>query len=306
MRRSLLCLALTAAPLAAQMPASTPPELADSLVLDHQFQAGADDRAPLALEAGTVYRAEADRADIQLEVVPVPPGHHAPYVTATARGVSETDQITFEIYPMTSGQVEIRVLGGAPGAVTHLQVYLDRRRSQSRRLAAEGPGWTGGLEIRLGFHDPYRQGLSTVAGGGLVLDACANFRPGPEVRNRLSGCIIGIEYQSGVSPFQSTKLFIEPRLHLWGGPSAAGMSGNEVGLLGRVAFGLGSSRPGDSLGTKSSSYYGVGAYLAHDIAPDAIGTGWQLQLVAMHAFAAGGGSDWSGADLVSVGIARYF
>lgn len=316
MRRLVVGLMLAAVSASAQSPAAPPgparPDTGrnDVLILDHLFESGSLEHVPVFLQKGAVYRAEFDHPGVQLELY-TQPGDQPPYSLVTDRDLDPENRITYEVYPSQDETVELRVVGGEPGAATHLRLYRDRRATTHREAIAHSTGWALGLEVQGGIHSSYA-GDTTLGTGGSVLEACLSFRAGPGVAAGTSGCAFGVEFQRGVSQFTLTYFFIEPRFRLFGPMPTVGRPSTEVGLLLRGATGNFAQTTGPGVAPPDPKVIGAGVYLARDIESNEKGTGWSVlgSVTESVAFGIGGngvtGRRNANFTSITLGIGRYF
>ena len=313
MRHILLCLALTAAPVAAQStptPANSNAGSTDVLVLDHLFESGLLEHVPVFLQKDAVYRAEIDHPGVELQWY-TQPGDKPPYAIVTDRELDPENRITYEVYPSQDETVELRVVGGAPGEATHLRLYRDIRASKHREAIIHSPGWAIGLEVEAGLHTSYA-GDTTLGTGGTAIDACLSFRSGPGFADGTSGCAFGVEFQGGVSQFRLTYFFVEPRFRLFGQSPVTGHPSTEAGLLLRGALGSFAQTTGPGIAPSDPKVIGAGIYVARDIDSDEKGDGWGMMasLSESVAFSIGGsavaGRRNASFATLKVGVGRYF
>lgn len=313
MRYLLLCLGLTAAPVAAQAAPAAPASdtgRTDVLVLDHLFESGLLEHVPVFLQKDAVYRAEFDHPGVQLEWY-TQPGDQPPYSIEVGQNLDPENRVTYEVYPSKDETVELRVVGGQPGEATHLKLYRDIRATKHRVAMVHAPGWAIGLEFQAGLHTSYA-GDTAFGTGGTTLEACLSFRAGPGIASGTSGCAFGVEFQNGVSQFRLTYFYIEPRFRLFGAEPVAGHPSTEGGLLIRGALGSYAQTTGAGIAPPDPKVLGFGAYIARDIESDEKGNGWAIQGSVTYSVAMGAGGDGvlgrrnATFTSVKVGVGRYF
>jgi hypothetical protein len=306
-------LVLLAGPLLAQdeAPASqaTPVDtMADVLVLDQHYSAGAGELARVFLESGQVYRGELSSPEVTLAIRAVGGRIRAPRVYPILGPESSSEASVVELYPDADGIYEIRAVGARGGAIaTHLRLYRDIRESHRRVALVNKPGWEIGFEIAGGWHSGFAQsGALLVAGApaphaGTDVEACFTAR---RELGRTGFCVLGIGYQSQVGDRSILWFFTEPRLLLVGNPARKATKW-EAGALFR--FGLGSVERM----APTPLMFAPGAYVARQIHSGAHGPSWTIQGSYSHAWFTGFPEPFGRAgtqphgDRITLGLAWY-
>lgn len=277
-------------------------DTADVLVLNHDYT-GPGEFARVILLKGEVYKAFISEPNASLEIYPVKGG--PPIFTAR----EESDQpgasgvTVISIYPRADAEYQIRLLEGGP--VVNLKVYRDIRASHRRQKILREPGWEVGAEIAGGMHTGYR--LHTAGAlvddsddGGGHIEACFSARSGPGILQYVSGCAIGLGWESRPGSVGVLWFFMEPRVRFLGG-RPRGKSNTEFGAVFRAGFGQVSKV------SQTPTLIAPGLYASRNLRRNLKGNGWSFTLRWNHYLVGnrGEGTHKVGAELISLGLGYY-
>lgn len=279
-----------------------PQDSTDVLVLDHDFT-GPGEFARVFLQKGLVYKAIISEPSASLEIYPIKGGSNV----FTAR--EESDQpgasgfTVLSVYPRADAEYQVRLLEGGP--VVNLKIYRDVRASRRRQKVINEPGWEIGGEIAGGFHSGYKLHTASVLGednddlGGHI-EGCFSARSGPGILQYVSGCALGIGWDSRPGSVGVVWFFMEPRVRFLGGKER-GKSNTEVGAVLRVGFGQVSKV------SQTPTLIAPGLYASRNIRRDLKGNGWSFTLRWNHYLVGNRGRDTHkvGAEMISLGLGYY-
>jgi len=211
----------------------------DVLVLDHDFT-GPGEFARVFLLKGQVYRAELSTGDASLEIYPVKGGPPVFFAREESDAPGASGTTVLSVYPRADAEYQIRLIQGGP--VVTLRLYRDIRASRRRQKVLSEPGWEIGGEVAFGGHTGYL--LNTTSGGitdsdrsGLHVEGCFSARSGPGILQYVSGCAIGMAWDTRPRSKGTLWIYLEPRIRFLGG-RPRGQSNTEIGTLLRVGFGM--------------------------------------------------------------------
>lgn len=287
--------------------AAEPEDLADVLILDHDFIAGGSEFVRVFLQGKRVYRAELSTPDLTLLIRSPLPRVELPRVYSLIGPDTPSGMSVVEIYPDVDGEFEIRSSWAGKDAVgTRLRLYRDGRESRRRAAIVKRPGWEIGIELAAGWHTASgTPGQSSLVAAdreaGTDVEGCfvARNAPGMPV---LSWCAIGLGVESR-SPAKSVFwVFTEPRVNLIGA-ARPGRSNWELGLLFRVGMGSTDGMAQDPI------LLAPGLYFARHIRSGLDGSGWSFLASYSHAtmlnLEQASGASRPGNDRLRLGIGWY-
>lgn len=234
---ALLLVLLPSVSFAQQVVEHTPRDSTDALVLEHDFT-GPGEFARATLLKGEVYRAELSTEDAVIDVYPIKGGSPV-FINPEEYGAA-SGQAMYTVYPTTTAEYQFRLVSGGP--VVRLRLYRDLRRSIRRQKVIDTPGWEVGAEAGIGGHSGYLlntegAGVRDSKDGGVDFEGCFSARSGPGILRYISGCAFGVGWDARGDARGVAWFFIEPRFRIIG-TKPRGISNNEIGVLGRAAYGM--------------------------------------------------------------------
>jgi hypothetical protein len=296
----------TAMAATAQQDSTTPVmaarDSADVLVLEHDFT-GPGEFARVFLLKGQVYRAVLSTGDASLEISPLKGGPPVFFAREESDAPGASGTTVLSVYPRSDAEYQIRLIQGGP--IVTLRLYRDIRASRRRQKVLSEPGWEIGAEIAAGGHTGFllntaRNGVTDSDRGGLHLEGCFSARSGPGVLAYVSGCAIGLAWDSRPKSRGTLWFFLEPRIRLYGG-RPRGRSNTEIGGLLRAGFGM------VNKASVTPTLIAPGAYLTRNIRKNLAGKGWAFTLAWRHYLVGnrGEGSHKVGAEMFAAGLGYY-
>ena len=256
----------------------------DSTLVDVTVDPAAPGVISLQLLKGVVYRAS-------FSVPGVTIGFRAtrrvgtPLVVGKAPASGSTAGNTFEIYPASSGPVDLEAIFHGPSAPARLLVWTDVRATSLRFHSGLTGWWEPGIEMQVAPHGSFALDTSAVAKSGLSYGLCFALRNGPSPHGVVNGCLFGVEGIGGGVDYGYWSIYAEPRFRVMGRGRARTGWATEGGIATRLAWvddpgkGHNLSRPlGGSV--YLTTIYGGGVYVARDQQVDGEGRGWRTMLIA--------------------------
>lgn len=275
---------------------------ADVLVLDHDFT-GPGEFARVFLLKGQVYRAVLSTGDASLEIYPVKGGPPVFFAREESGAPGASGTTVLSVYPRADAEYQIRLIQGGP--VVTLRLYRDIRASRRRQKVLSEPGWEIGAEVALGGHTGFL--LNTTSGGitdsdrgGLHVEGCFSARSGPGILQYVSGCAIGMAWDTRPRSRGTLWIFLEPRIRFYGG-RPRGQSNTEVGTLLRVGFGM------INKASVTPTLVAPGLYVTRNIRKNLAGKGFAFTLAWHHYLVGhrGEGTHKVGAEMLTAGFGYY-
>lgn len=279
-----------------------PRDSADVLVLEHDYT-GPGEFARVFLLKGQVYKAILSTGDANLEIYPVKGGAPVFFAREESDAPGASGNTVISIYPRADAEYQIRLLEGGP--VVTLRLYRDIRASRRRQKILSEPGWEIGGEIAGGFHSGFllnadEPDVRDSDEGGAHIEGCFSARSGPGILQYVSGCAIGLAWDSRPHSVGVLWFFMEPRVRAFGG-RPRGKSNTEVGGVLRVGIGTVSKI------NRNPTLIAPGLYLTRNIRRNLSGNGWSFTLRWNHYLVGnrGEGTHKVGSDMVSLGLGYY-
>jgi hypothetical protein len=283
-------------------PAMEARDSTDVLVLEHDFT-GPGEFARVFLLKGQVYRAVLSTGDASLEIYPVKGGPPVFFAREESDAPGASGTTVLSVYPRADAEYQIRLIQGGP--IVTLRLYRDIRASRRRQKVLSTPGWEIGGEIAAGGHSGFllntETGLVTDSDrGGLHVEGCFSARSGPGVLRYVSGCALGLAWDTRPQSKGALWFFLEPRIRFYGG-RPRGQSNTEFGGLLRAGFGM------INKVSVNPTLIAPGLYLTHNIRKNLGGKGWAFTLAWRHYLVGnrGEGTHKVGAELVTAGLGYY-
>ena len=287
---------------AAAREAGQPGDSANVLVLEHDFT-GPGEFARVFLQKGQVYRAELNTGDAVLEIYPLKGGPPVFFAREESDAPGASGQTVLSVYPRADTEYQIRLVSGGP--IVTLRLYRDIRASRRRQKILSEPGWEIGGEVAAGGHSGFelntaRAGLTDSDRAGAHVEGCFSARQGPGVLRVMSGCALGLAWDSRPRSKGTLWFFIEPRLRLMGG-RPRGQSNTEIGGLLRVGFGMVSKV------NRNPTLIAPGLYVSRNIRLNQSGKGWSFTLAYHHYLVGnrGEGTSKVGSEMMTLGVGYY-
>jgi hypothetical protein len=282
--------------------AAAPRDSADVLVLEHDFT-GPGEFARVFLLKGQVYRAVLSTGEASLEIYPVKGGPPVFFAREESDAPGASGQTVLSVYPRADAEYQIRLIEGGP--VVTLRLYRDIRASRRRQKVLSEPGWEIGGEIAAGGHSGYE--LNTTGGGltdsdqaGVHVEGCFSARQGPGALRVVSGCALGLAWDSRPESKGALWFFIEPRVRFFGG-RPRGVSNTEAGALLRGGFGMVEKV------SRNPTLVAPGLYASRHIRVNQSGKGWSFTLAWHHYLVGnrGEGTHKVESEMVSLALGYY-
>jgi hypothetical protein len=279
-----------------------PRDSTDVLVLDHDFT-GPGEFARVFLLKGQVYRAVLNTGDAALEIYPLKGGPPVFFAREESDAPGASGQTVLSVYPRSDAEYQIRLISGGP--IVTLRLFRDIRASRRRQKVLSEPGWEIGGEIAAGGHSGFElntapEGLTDSDRAGTHLEGCFSARQGPGVLRLMSGCALGLAWDSRPRSNGTVWFFIEPRVRFTGG-RPRGQSNTEVGALLRGGFGMISEV------NRNPTLVAPGLYVSRNIRVNQGGRGWSFTLAYHHYLVGnrGEGSHKVGSEMMTLGLGYY-
>lgn len=277
-------------------------DTADVLVLEHAFT-GPGEFARVFLQKGQVYRAVLNTGDAALEIYPIKGGPPVFFAREESDAPGASGETVLSVYPRADAEYQLRLVSGGP--VVTLRMYRDIRSSRRRQKVLSEPGWEIGGEIAAGGHSGFElntavEGLTDSDQGGAHIEGCFAAREGPGVLRLMSGCAVGLAWDSRPHSNGTLWFFIEPRVRFFGG-RPRGQSNTEVGGLLRGGFGM------ISKVNRNPTLVAPGLYASRNIRVNQSGKGWSFTLAWHHYLVGnrGEGTHKVGSEVVTMGLGYF-
>ncbi len=279
-----------------------PSDDADVLLAAVDLLVGTNEPIRVFLQKGQAYRIELSRNDVSLEFRMPTKSIEPPFFSALEGASRASGESAFEVYPRADALYEVRIIGGLRGASTTIKLYRDVSGSKRRQKIIASPGSEIGMEVSFGMHTAYpitrsRFGSPAPDGEtGADVHLCFSVRAQAASRGRLSGCALGVGYQSRPDAESSVVwIFTEPRLRIVGG--GGDRSAIEAGFLTRLGLGI-----VNSINVNPVSV-APGVYVAYNIRRDGAQGGWTL--IASYARAWISGTEGAQSSRFAIGLGRF-
>ncbi|HWA40042.1 MAG TPA: hypothetical protein VG712_00425 [Gemmatimonadales bacterium] len=275
----------TATPLSAQAPDRDRP----ALLADETFSEGGFDPVRVFLARGTVYRVEFSEPAVILsmrswESKPLP------FVVTVNLGPDATGRTNYELRPQVDGVIEFKPEYVQSGKAVRFRIWsLGDGSHGVHAAAAHRPvRWEFGVMVERAHHGAYVNSIIRYAEAGGSSSICAAIRNGPGILERLWGCIVGLDWETGGAEFRTKWMYTDPRIRVVQQQLANGVR-VEAGISMRYGQRLAEPTKADTVERIGTSMYSVGGYAGLQLRERTIGT-WTI-LATMNAQHVSGRND---------------
>lgn len=297
----------TAAPLTAQRAAPPPSRDHPGLLADETFSEGGFDPVRVFLARGTIYRAELSEPALVLnmrswESKPLP------FIIDITHGADVSGRTVYELRPQVDGVVEFKPEVVTSGKAIRFRIWSLGDGSRGEYLATESPPvrWEFGVMLERAHHGEYVNSVIRYAEAGSSTSICAAIRKGPGILERVWGCVIGLDWETGGAEFRTNWVYTDPRIRVLERELANGAR-IEAGISMRYGQRLAEPIKPDSVEHIGISMYSVGAYAGLQLHERTIGT-WTI-LATMNAQHVGGRNDkapGAGTSVFRLTLGKFF
>lgn len=281
-------LLLAASPSTAQV---TPAPTRDTpaLLADETFSEGGFDPIRVFLARGNVYLVEYSEPAVLLSMRSYE-GKPLPFVVTVNLGPDASGRTNYELRPQVDGVIEFRPEYVASGKAVRFRIWSLGDGSHGGYVAVEHRPvrWEFGVMVERAHHGEYVNSIIRYAEPGSSTSLCAAIRRGPGILERVWGCLLGIDWETGGAEFRTKWMYTDPRIRVLERPLANGVR-VEAGISMRFANRLSEPMKADTIERIGTSMYSVGGYAGLQLRERTIGT-WTL-LATMNAQHVSGRND---------------
>ena len=309
-RRTALCLmiaAVAALPLSAQRTPG-PNRDAPALLADETFSEGGYDPVRVFLARGTVYLVEFSEPAVLLSMRSWE-GKPLPFVVTVNLGPDATGRTNYELRPQVDGVIEFKPELVQSGKAVRFRLWSLGDGSHADYLASDARPpvrWEFGFMVERAHHGEYVNSLYRYAEAGSSTSICAAMRYGPGILERVWGCMVGIDWETGGAEFRTKYLYTEPRIRALETQLANGVR-LEAGISMRYGKRLAEPVKADTVERVGTALYSLGGYAGLQLRERTIGT-WTLlaSLNAQHVTGRSDKANGAGTTAFRVSLGKFF